>query len=87
MSDRLAEIKARSKPKLVVALDQPDIYWLIAKVEQLRAEVDRAWQAALAQGVEDTRLRNAMHKHADALRDEAVQPQRVAAAEQETRHE
>lgn len=36
MIDRLAEIKSRAKPHLEIALDQPDISWLIAEVERLR---------------------------------------------------
>ena len=41
MTDRLTEIKARSKPTLVVALDQPDIFWLIAEVERLKLSMTR----------------------------------------------
>ena len=49
---RFAKIKANAKPKLVIALDQPDISWLIAKVERQRAALRTVRPADPAPGAE-----------------------------------
>ena len=47
MSDRLSEIKALFKGDTFAEGDP--VLWLIAEIERLRAELDRAWRAALEQ--------------------------------------
>ena len=67
MADRLAEIKAKWNGPLGM-WSAADSEWLLAEVKQLRAELDKAWQAALDQGTENTQLRLAMIGASDALR-------------------
>ena len=43
MSDRLAEIKKRT----VENISSSDLDWLIAEVERLKTELDRAWREVL----------------------------------------
>ena len=66
MADRLAEIKDEWRRENYLA--PKDSEWLITEVERLKAELDKAWQAALDQGTENTQLRLAMIGASDAIR-------------------